>query len=247
MPRPPALILALALLVAVGCGSSTEPEDPGTVIDVDPIARPPVYLPPVTPVVRDAVQVPAVAIRVRDAETGERIEDEVSGLVRDGDYEAPLELRIPPFAEPGELVLAGGFERPGTYTIEISGPRYRIWTGSATSVATEYGWPETVILDAALDFEGLSGTYLLDQAGDLKDMVIRQDRDSITISVGSYNALVFAADQLVRFKLDTFWGTEYNGIRVPPDTISGTWVQPSMLGDTSGWFVAVRTGPPPPL
>jgi hypothetical protein len=86
-------------------------------------------------------------IAVRDSVTNAPAADGARAVARNGSQEEVLEAMAG--ATPG-LTLIGAWERPGTYTIEITKPGYRTWVRSGVTVAKDECHVQPVRLDARL-------------------------------------------------------------------------------------------------
>lgn len=63
----------------------------------------------------------SLAVTVTDAGTGESLAPDATVRVTDGTFSDTLT------AQPGSGVYSGVYERPGTYTVVVSHPRYAQW------------------------------------------------------------------------------------------------------------------------
>jgi len=70
-------------------------------------------------------------VTVRDANTNTIITEGISVIARDGDYEEEL-MQIESFDD-----FIGAGERPGNYTIEISGSNYQSFTSEIINVGAD--------------------------------------------------------------------------------------------------------------
>ena len=126
-PRLPLLALSLPLLIAA-CGSPTSVICPG-------------------------ISAPAIAVEVLDSVTLRPAAGGAEGWVRDGSYEDSLVVigwtgpEITPFTA---IQMAGAYDRPGTYTVEISRPGYAQWRREGVRAGEGSCGVETVELTAKL-------------------------------------------------------------------------------------------------
>lgn len=64
---------------------------------------------------------PALSVKVLDAQTGAPLADSATVIARDGEYEETLrECDL-------TITRCGAYERPGTYAVVVSHPRYQLW------------------------------------------------------------------------------------------------------------------------
>ena len=79
------------------------------------------------PVLCPGAVTPGIVVEVLDSSTGAWIADSASGVVRDGEYVDSLR----PHTWSATYVLAtlqAAGDRPGTYRVEVSRPRYEDWS-----------------------------------------------------------------------------------------------------------------------
>lgn len=84
----------------------------------------------IDPVVCPADVTPAVEVQVFDARTGAPAAHGTLATAQDGSYTDTLEItgwRSTPIDSTTAFVVAGAYERPGTYTVRITKPGYRLW------------------------------------------------------------------------------------------------------------------------
>lgn len=84
----------------------------------------------VDPVLCTTDVTPAVEVQVYDARTGAPAAHGTVATARDGSYTDTLEITgwtSTPIDSTTALVVAGAYERPGTYTVRISKPGYQLW------------------------------------------------------------------------------------------------------------------------
>ena len=90
--------------------------------------------------------VPGIHVDVRDAETGVSLADSTTGLAIDGEHVEHL-------SPIGGAILAGAYERAGTYTIVLLTKGYHDWVRADIEVEEDACHVHTVVLDARLERE----------------------------------------------------------------------------------------------
>jgi len=77
---------------------------------------------------------PAVVVEIRDARDGSAIAVEARGVVREGAYVDSLgPYETVGLGLSGLYSRAAAWERPGTYSVEVTHPGYRTWTASGVT------------------------------------------------------------------------------------------------------------------
>ena len=78
---------------------------------------------------------PAVIVEIRDARTAAALAYDARGVIRDGAYVDSLTPYESSTADQRDLFSRqAGYERPGTYTVEVQRVGYRAWTTSGVRV-----------------------------------------------------------------------------------------------------------------
>lgn len=92
---------------------------------------------------------PGIVVRVSDAATDENISDRASGTIEDGDYVEELSpYQVAPDGRTRSL--AGAYERPGRYAVEIRADGFETWTADAVPVWEGECHVRTVSFEARL-------------------------------------------------------------------------------------------------
>jgi hypothetical protein len=101
-------------------------------------------------VVCPALADPAIVVEIGDATTGMPIAAQARGAVQDAAY---LDSLVPygSLASGQLLSRQAGFERPGTYMVEVVAPNYLPWQQGPVVVARTVCGPATVSLTANLE------------------------------------------------------------------------------------------------
>lgn len=98
---------------------------------------------------------PAVEVVVRDAISLAPLADDADGILRDGDFVEVMQIteRVKN-ADTGEFegaILAGGFERAGTYSVSIEVDGYQDWERVGVAVSRSTCHVDTVRLTANME------------------------------------------------------------------------------------------------
>lgn len=76
-----------------------------------------------------------MVVEIRDARNGVGIAADARGAVRDGAYVDSLSPYESVGLEPSGLYSrAAAYERPGTYSVEVTHPNYQTWTAAGVRV-----------------------------------------------------------------------------------------------------------------
>lgn len=104
-------------------------------------------------VICNYIMLPAVAVEVTDAQTGRNLTEHAVGILRDGTYTDSLHLHDGSCYGPSEAALrfrCGGYERIGTYEVQVNHEGYRPWSLSGVAVTRDECHVKTVVVSAKL-------------------------------------------------------------------------------------------------
>jgi len=95
---------------------------------------------------------PAVVVEIRDARTGASLAASATGVVRDNSYVDSLRPHEGRGTAPFALTSrAAADERPGTYSVQVYSPGYRMWAREGVRVTRDECHVRTQRLTAGLE------------------------------------------------------------------------------------------------